>query len=219
MTNSHVKKSIRVRDKEASVQAILNGAEHCFINKGFDGASMSAICHQAGVTQSLIHYHFHNKETLWNEVKRRRLNACFSQQKLLLEQVADENVITQIITLYFRTLQSNPGLSRLLGWKTLDEKQSKSDTPQEDVMETEVTRLAVMRISEAQQQGIIRQDLNPSYLVVSMFALVTHWFNSRENYFNRTELEIWPDSKSQPHKADEEYLNTIIQITLQGILV
>ena len=219
MNNTRFEKNARIRDKEASIQAILNGAEHCFVNKGFDGASMSAIGRQAGVTQSLIHYHFQNKETLWNEVKRRRLNACFSKQKQLLEQAANENIITQIITLYFRTLQSNPGLSRLLGWKTLDEKKFKSDKSQDEVMETEVTRLAVKRITEAQQQGIIRQDLNPSYLVVSMFALVTHWFNSRENYFNRPELEIWPSSQNHTNKADEEYLNTIIQVTLQGILV
>jgi len=213
MSNLSPAKSAKARNKDASCQAILDGAERCFVAKGFDGASMSAIGREAGVTQSLIHYHFHNKENLWNEVKRRRLNACFSQQKQLLEKAADENVISQIITLYFRTLQNNPSLTRLLGWKTLTEKNHQKSQSQDDMLEMEVTRLAVARISHAQQQGIIRDDLSPSYLVVSMFALVTHWFNSRENYFNRPDLDINQD------KADEEYLNTIIQITLQGILI
>jgi len=213
MNHSSLDKVSKSRDKKASCQAILDGAERCFVTKGFDGASMSAIGREAGVTQSLIHYHFHNKENLWNEVKRRRLKACFSQQIQLLEKAADENVISQIITLYFRALQDNPGLTRLLGWKAPDLQSHSVEPSQDDMLEIEVTRLAVSRISEAQHKGIIRADLSPSYLVVSMFSLVTHWFNSRENYFSRPDLDISSDN------ADEEYLNTIIQLTLQGILV
>lgn len=52
--------------------AILNSAERVFGLHGFDGASMREIAQGAAISQSLLHYHFQNKLTLYEAAFERR---------------------------------------------------------------------------------------------------------------------------------------------------
>lgn len=47
---------------------ILAAALEEFANRGFDGATTTAIARRAGVTQPLVHYHFATKDELWRAV-------------------------------------------------------------------------------------------------------------------------------------------------------
>jgi len=202
---------MRVRNLKASKNAILNGAERCFVEKGFEGASVSAIAREAKVTQSLIHYHFGRKEDLWDEVKRRRFDVCFSKQKDLLLQPMNEELIAQFVTSYFQVFEETPGLSRLMGWKAMEPDIRQEGQP--ETIENEIIRLAVERLQESQEKGFIRKDLNPSCIVVSMFSMITHWFNGKDRYFLQEGLDIGPTN------ADQMYLKNIIKILLGGIIV
>lgn len=51
-----------------SVQRILRAAGACFGRKGYRGASMHDIAREAGVSKSLLHYHFASKEHILLEV-------------------------------------------------------------------------------------------------------------------------------------------------------
>jgi AcrR family transcriptional regulator len=53
------------------VGAILAAAEGCFSRLGYAGASMREIAEHAGVSKSLLHYHFRSKEHLFVEVQIR----------------------------------------------------------------------------------------------------------------------------------------------------
>jgi AcrR family transcriptional regulator len=53
------------------VASILEAAEGCFSRSGYAGASMREIAERAGVSKSLLHYHFQSKEHLFVEVQIR----------------------------------------------------------------------------------------------------------------------------------------------------
>jgi AcrR family transcriptional regulator len=53
------------------VSAIVEAAEGCFSRGGYAGASMREIAEHAGVSKSLLHYHFQSKEHLFVEVQIR----------------------------------------------------------------------------------------------------------------------------------------------------
>jgi len=53
----------------ASVQKILRAAARTFGRTGYRGTSMQEIAKQAGVSKSLVHYHFDSKEHLFLEVQ------------------------------------------------------------------------------------------------------------------------------------------------------
>jgi len=55
--------------QKPSVQRIVRAAGACFGRKGYVGASMMEIAHEAGVSKSLLHYHFESKEHLFLEVQ------------------------------------------------------------------------------------------------------------------------------------------------------
>jgi AcrR family transcriptional regulator len=58
------------QDSEA-VERILEAAEHCFLEAGYAGSSMREIALRAGVSKSLILYHFASKEHLYTELQLR----------------------------------------------------------------------------------------------------------------------------------------------------
>ena len=56
-----------VGSKQIDKVAILNIAIQAFANKGFDGVRQRDIAKKAGITNSLMNYHFNNKEDLWQQ--------------------------------------------------------------------------------------------------------------------------------------------------------
>jgi AcrR family transcriptional regulator len=58
--------------QSGTLHAILDAAEQIFGIHGFEGGGMRAIAEQAGIAQSLLHYHFRNKLTLYEATFERR---------------------------------------------------------------------------------------------------------------------------------------------------
>jgi TetR/AcrR family transcriptional regulator len=53
---------------ENSKEKIIQAAHRVFILKGMDGARMQEIADEAGINKALLHYYFHSKQQLFNEV-------------------------------------------------------------------------------------------------------------------------------------------------------
>jgi AcrR family transcriptional regulator len=49
-------------------EKIVQAAKQIFIRKGMDGARMQEIADEAGINKAMLHYYFHSKEQLFNEV-------------------------------------------------------------------------------------------------------------------------------------------------------
>jgi AcrR family transcriptional regulator len=75
--------SDRTRDK------ILNVAEVLFADRGFHGVSVREIADAAGVRQSLIHYHFANKDNLYVAVYGRRSSPINAERVARLRAILD----------------------------------------------------------------------------------------------------------------------------------
>ena len=65
---------------DSTTTAILEAAEELFLEKGFDGASLSEIARKAGVNQSLIAHHFGSKAGLCDATWTRLFEHYFSRQ-------------------------------------------------------------------------------------------------------------------------------------------
>jgi TetR/AcrR family transcriptional regulator len=53
---------------DSTKEKIIQAAQEVFIRKGMDGARMQEIADEAGINKALLHYYFHSKEQLFNEV-------------------------------------------------------------------------------------------------------------------------------------------------------
>ena len=61
----------RASAERGQADAIRAAAEACFSRAGYSGASMREIAEAAGVSKSLLHYHFRSKEHLFVDVQMR----------------------------------------------------------------------------------------------------------------------------------------------------
>lgn len=71
--------------------AILDAAEAVFSHSGYGGASMRQIANEAGVAQALLHYHFQNKERLFEAVFERRSNAASGHRGKMLSELRERD--------------------------------------------------------------------------------------------------------------------------------
>lgn len=71
--------SYRRPSDKGQVEAIVTAAEGCFSRAGYAGASMREIAEAAGVSKSLLHYHFQSKEHLFVEVQIRAYDRLASR--------------------------------------------------------------------------------------------------------------------------------------------
>ena len=98
-----------------SHEAILDAAEQVFGRAGFDGASMRAIAELAEVAQALLHYHFKNKEALYEAVFSRRADVIRTVRQHQLDEAfggSDPVTLEDVLGILFMPLEDLLGAKR-----------------------------------------------------------------------------------------------------------
>lgn len=90
-------------------ERILDAAENLFMAYGYDGTSMRQITGEAGVNLAAVNYHFGSKESLMQEVFRRRLDWLNEERMRVLDKMESEAAgkalkPSQIVDGFFGTL-------------------------------------------------------------------------------------------------------------------
>ena len=90
-------------------ERILDAAEHLFMAHGYEGTSLRQITGEAGVNLAAVNYHFGSKESLMQEVFRRRLDWLNDERMRVLdelERTAEGKALkpSQIVDGFFGTL-------------------------------------------------------------------------------------------------------------------
>ncbi len=192
----------QTRDADATRARILDAATRLFIEHGFAAVSMRRLAEASDVTKSLIHHHFGNKEQLWEEVKETAFQTYARKQQEMLEtaEQSDAELLVSSVRAYFSFLRENPGVVRLFAWTHLEEDQTcgRSDR--------DLVALGARRIREAQEQGLLRADVNPTHVVTLFVNACTHWFEARSHH-----------SEWEGIGTDDEYLEDFIRILMEGL--
>lgn len=96
--------------------AILDAAEQVFASSGYKGATMREIAETAQVAQGLIHYHFKNKETLFENLVARRSSEINERRADLLAALFEHDSqpeLADIVDALFRpTIETGLNLAR-----------------------------------------------------------------------------------------------------------
>jgi TetR/AcrR family transcriptional regulator len=191
----------RVRDPQATREAVLSAAERLFAEKGFANTSLRDISNSSGVSHPLIHHHFGSKEELYQAVKR-RLVENYAQRFPHAARAANRplNLGPELRRL-MAYIGDNPLLLRLCAWTRLEgDRQVWPGEP--DMFET-IRR----RIEVSQRRKLIRDDLDPTYLTIILTGLVFFWLDNREHFSHRF----------GPGMNDKDYLRQAVEILERGI--
>jgi len=198
-----------LRDPEATRAAILQAAEEIFLEKGYADTSLSAIASRAGVTKSLIHHHFGSKEGLWRQVKEQRFSEYANQQAAMLAAgEPTSELLRRSMDVYFRFLQRNPEIVRILAWMYLEQDEDEHCLFQEK----ELIREGVAKVQEGQATGKLRDDIDPRFLIFTFLGLAQHWFQDRQHFIHDFGHE------GSAEELDEAYLLAMSKIFFEGVL-
>jgi len=191
------------RDSERTQRQILGAAFELFVDRGFDAISIREIAAASGVTKSLIHHHFGGKEALWDAVKEMAIGQYYLRQReeLIDSEMSGPELLMHAATSYFSFLRENPQVARLFAWAHLE-----GDTSCNQ-MDAELVRLGSERIAQAQADGSMRDDINPTHIVTMFVSLFTQWFEAKENHAD------WPGIGS-----DQEFLDDFLKVFMEGLL-
>jgi len=191
----------RERNAEETKKRILDAAEAEFAAKGFDGARLASIARVAGIQAALIHHYFEDKDRLYRAVIERALSvmaqevwALLSIASASIERARGERalpkeelrgLIEQFVDALLRFFATHGALLALVrhegadGGFQVSEVLAKAIRPLFDAI--------VERIVELQDSGVVRKELDPRHLCVSVIALVA--FPYQEVAFHRA---LWP---------------------------
>lgn len=199
----------RVRDPEATRNAILDAAEEAFLRKGFAETSTSEIAKHAGITKSLIHHHFGSKEALWEAVKVRRFSVYAEQQmQMLRDQDPTADLLRDSMKMYFRFLRANPEIVKMLAWMFVEQSQDEDCAD----LDKELTLAGIEKIRQAQERGDLRSDLNPGFTLFTFIGIAQHWYQDKRMMLDKIGLSAGSDA------VDEAYLEDAVKIFFEGVL-
>jgi len=100
---------------EPTKMKILQAAHLVFIRKGMDGARMQEIADEAGINKALLHYYFHSKDQLFNEVFYGILSQMIpGLMKILSGPAPFLDKVEAIVTEYDSYLSRNPILPQFI---------------------------------------------------------------------------------------------------------
>lgn len=172
---------VKTRDPAATRRQILEAARKVFVDKGFGIATTAEIAELAGVTKSLIHHYFGSKDGLWLAVKEEGFEAYGSvQHRMLEESEGTVELLRDSITTYFEFLRLNPDFVRLMGWVLLERRDGGE-------IGAGLIELGSRRIREAQDKGLLRDDVDPRHVLFVFLALCEHWFLAKELHCSSAE--------------------------------
>jgi AcrR family transcriptional regulator len=153
------------RDAEATKARIFEAATVEFAAYGIAGARVDRIAQNAQANKQLIYAYFGDKRKLFYKVLDKTLveiAEMVSTDITDLDRWVDEHID------YHR---KHPELLRLLMWEALEVEEA-------DICRTEdrIERygVKVQKIADAQQQGLVRTDMPPAYMLMMLMGLVNY---------------------------------------------
>ena len=159
-------------EKKDTKERILQAAQALFVSQGFHHTTMRDIAGAAGVNLALINYHFGAKEDLYKELLRSRITPMFEVLDRISseEGVAPAARVERLIEAYVSFVYANPDVPRLL----MREMTLRSEIAMwfaEEVVSHIAIRIFKV-VSEAQEAGYLRQDVDISVLIPSFIGSI-----------------------------------------------
>jgi len=109
----------RRRNREQTVEDILDAAETLLDRKGPDGFGLAELGREAGVSFGLIHHYFGGKEALMRAVLRRSLRGLGREIRRIQEAGALWAPDAPAVVVVFDAFLRRPGFARLMAWGLL----------------------------------------------------------------------------------------------------
>jgi len=157
---------------------ILVAAEALFASHGYNGVSMQHVAKAANTSKSNLYHHFQSKDDLYVSVLK---SACLEMQNLAQSLNQTDGLARERLSLFskehLKHLNKKSHISKLILRELLDNDNNRGRELAEKVFQEHFLQMQQL-IQSGQQQGEIRQDINPATMAVSIVGLNVFLFQS-----------------------------------------
>ena len=163
----------------SSKDQILDAAQTLFAAQGFSATTIKQIAQSAGVNGALLYYYFADKERLYHAVLQRLAGRLISRTMMPLQaDAAPPERIRGFVKAQVETFMAIPELPRLFMREMLDHDAAHAVEQIAHLAATSFKGLCDT-ITDGQNQGTFRSDLDPKFAAISIVAQVVYFFLAR----------------------------------------
>jgi TetR/AcrR family transcriptional regulator len=172
--------------KRETIDRILKAAAREIQNRGIDGARISVIADEAGVTKQLVYHYFESKDQMYVAI----LEAAAQGMRLtrdveVYDSLTPDEAIRKIIDTIFSGFARNPSYTVLALDQALHQGEHISNRNDfAPSMKSFVDTVFPVIIKRGQQQGVFREDLDTEVTFWFIFNLIASCFLNK-NIINR----------------------------------
>jgi AcrR family transcriptional regulator len=167
------------RDAQRTREAILKAALGQFSSKGFGGARVDEIAARSGTNKRMIYHYFGSKEGLYLAALERTYSELRSaEQELDLASTDPQEAMRRLTRMSFRYFQDHPHFISMLNTENLHKAQVLKKSPQIRQMHSPLIELIADILKRGQAAGVMRGDVDPIQLYISIAALGYFYFSN-----------------------------------------
>lgn len=167
------------RDADASRRQLLDAARAEFAAKGLMGARVSAIARQAGLNKQLVYHYFGSKDELYRAVLESVYGEIRAQERALsLGDLPPAEAMAKLIGFSFDYLAAHPDFIALLNDENGHGARHLAASRLMHEMHSPLIALIRKTLREGAEHGVLRGDMDPLQLYVSIAALGYFYFSN-----------------------------------------
>lgn len=195
----------RQRDKQQTINDVLQAATRLFSEKGLHGTSIRDIEKASGVSKGLIMHHFETKENLYAAVQNKLIEdytAWMASRRDSSEDLLD--LITTAVRGALKYQRAHQDFRRIGLWSYLEGMGTSTD------LEKRFTTSLIKAVETGQEVGLIRNDID---------AFVTPYIvrGAIEEWIRRDSLrgELQKDLEVLHERSDEDLVQALVKLLLK----
>ncbi len=158
---------------------LIDAAATEFSERGYAGASISAIAERAGVGKSTVFHHFHSKDALYLAVIQEAASEFAQKMENVLN--LDQDLVTCLRAFqsqHLEHLHHNSRVARLILRELQEGDRERLVTLVRDVLAVNFSRL-VNYLNDAREAGMVRPEVDCAAAALSMMSANVMYFQNR----------------------------------------
>ena len=200
------------KDKKNTEEKILEAAKSVFVKKGKAGARMQEIADEAGINKSLLHYYYRSKDKLFNAVFKFAISVAAPKVfGVFSSETSAFDAIDTFIGEYLNLLRKHPFIPMFI----LGEVHKRESHFVLEVFRNSGINISAFSelIERDKAKGLIKEDVNPKYLLINIISLCVFPFIGRP----LLETMVFENDSNQYDTFLEERKQQVTTLIFQSI--
>lgn len=171
---------------------LLSVANKLFVLYDYDKVSIRSIATEAGVDSALIRYYFQSKLGLFTAMVQEAAAPILKQLHKGSKATITADSPSELLTTYYRVMSHNPGFPRLI-FKIMSMPETSQNQDLKKILADTLKPQKVKLFNVMQEQGLLREGVDPLCLEISFFSLMIFPFLMPDSIKKALQIEINPE--------------------------